>query len=435
MKIKRLDVKNIKRVREAHLEFGDKPLFIIGGDNEEGKSSVLDSIPYAMAGKRAWPERPLRDGTDHGSVEIDCGELRTKRTFTPGGGGTLTVTNAEGLVFRPPQARLDSMVNGFNFDPLAFLRAKPAAQAEQLRQMVGLDLTAEDAAIADLKVRRKAADDRKREHQAELARVTVPEGDIGDPIDLTTLAQRIAAADGHNREVDAAQGMVVESERCVTDMDRRIKDADRQIAEMEAALQKRREEVVALRKQQQEYQRGLEEWRRRVEGMQRVSADDLVAQHRSAQEHNAQVEAHRRARELAALITQRIDRAAAEVSDLEGQIGAAIAARQQRLVAATYPVPGLGLDGSTVTFDGVPLEQASGAGQLRVAVAMGLALNPELEVLIIRDGSLLDARSLHLVEEMAREAGAQILMERVGAGPECDVIMADGMVREVRDGR
>jgi len=435
MKIKTLEVRNIKRVREARLEFGEKPLFIIGGDNEEGKSSLLDSIPYAMAGKRAWPERPLRDGTDHGSVEIDCGELRTKRTFTPGGGGTLTVTNAEGLVFRPPQARLDTMINGFNFDPLAFLRAKPAAQAEQLRQMVGLDLTAEDAAIADLKARRKAADDRRKEHQAELARVALPEGDVGEPIDLTPFVQQIAAADGHNRQVDAAQGMVVESERCVTEMDRRINDADRQIMEMEAALQKRREEVVALRKQQQKYRFGMEEWRRRVAGMERVSSDDLVAQHTAAQAHNVMVGEQRRARELAALITQRVDRAEGEVKDLDEQLAVATTSRQQRLAAATYPVPGLGLDGSTVTFNEVPLEQASGAGQLRVAVAMGLALNPELRVLIIRDGSLLDARSLRLVEQMALEQKAQILMERVGNGPECDVIMADGVIREVRDGR
>jgi hypothetical protein len=89
---------------------------------------------------------------------------------------------------------------------------------------------------------------------------------------------------------------------------------------------------------------------------------------------------------------------------------------------------GFGEDG--ITFNGLPFEQASSAEQLRVAVAMGLALNPTLRVLLIRDGSLLDAENLGMVAEMAAEADAQVWIERVGEGDECAVVIEDGHVAE-----
>ena len=74
------------------------------------------------------------------------------------------------------------------------------------------------------------------------------------------------------------------------------------------------------------------------------------------------------------------------------------------------------------------MEQASSAEQTRVAVAIGLALNPELPVVLIRDGSLLDDDSLAEVAKQAAAAGAQVWLERVGKGVECSVIIEDGEV-------
>jgi len=79
---------------------------------------------------------------------------------------------------------------------------------------------------------------------------------------------------------------------------------------------------------------------------------------------------------------------------------------------------------------GVPFSQASSAEQLRVSVAMGLAMNPTLRVVLIRDGSLLDSASMQLIAEEAAKNKAQVWVERVsedGAG--CTVVIEDGMVQ------
>jgi hypothetical protein len=77
----------------------------------------------------------------------------------------------------------------------------------------------------------------------------------------------------------------------------------------------------------------------------------------------------------------------------------------------------------------VPFAQGSSAEQLRVSVAMGLAMNPRLGVLLIRDASLLDDDSMAIVAEMAATANAQVWLERVGDGAECSVVIEDGSVR------
>jgi hypothetical protein len=58
---------------------------------------------------------------------------------------------------------------------------------------------------------------------------------------------------------------------------------------------------------------------------------------------------------------------------------------------------------------------------------MGLALNPKLKVLLIRDGSLLDERSLAMVADMSERAGGQCWVEVVGKGP-AGIVIEDGLV-------
>ena len=104
--------------------------------------------------------------------------------------------------------------------------------------------------------------------------------------------------------------------------------------------------------------------------------------------------------------------------------------KSERMAAATFPVHGLAFSEYGVTFGGLPFSQSSSAEQLRVSVAMGLAANPKLGVLFIKNGSLLDPSNMALVAEIAAEANAQVWIERVGNADEGAVIIEDGEVVE-----
>lgn len=120
----------------------------------------------------------------------------------------------------------------------------------------------------------------------------------------------------------------------------------------------------------------------------------------------------------------------AKSTELSAELDQVDAAKLKKIQSAKFPIEGLSITDSGVTFNGVPFEQASGAEQLRVSVAIGMAANPKLRVLLCRDGSLLDETSLRILTEIVQERDYQLWLERVGEGKECTVIIEDGYVKD-----
>ena len=52
VKINKLEIENVKRIKAVKLEPTANGLTVIGGRNNQGKTSVLDSIAWALAGRK-----------------------------------------------------------------------------------------------------------------------------------------------------------------------------------------------------------------------------------------------------------------------------------------------------------------------------------------------------------------------------------------------
>ena len=161
--------------------------------------------------------------------------------------------------------------------------------------------------------------------------------------------------------------------------------------------------------------------------MPRVDCQSLHNQIAESETINAQVRNNREFDRLASEHTQ----VAGKAHELTKQLARLDAEKQATLESAKWPIDGLGFGEEGITFDGLPFEQASSAEQLRVAVAIGLALNPTLRVLLIRNGSLLDEENLRMLAEMAADADAQVWLERVGEDGECAVVIEDGTIKPI----
>jgi hypothetical protein len=116
---------------------------------------------------------------------------------------------------------------------------------------------------------------------------------------------------------------------------------------------------------------------------------------------------------------------------LSTQMTKIVDAKAKALAKTKFPIKGLAIDDDGVTFERIPLIQCSSAQRIRISVAIGLAMNPKLKVLLIREGSLLDTKNLKMVAKMAEKADAQIWLERVSKGKECSVIIKDGSVKDI----
>ncbi len=429
LRIVRLEAENVKRLVAVEIT-PEGNLVVVGGKNGAGKSSVLDSIAMALGGKDLVPALPLRKGADHGHVEVELNDgVIARRTFTAAGGGSLTLSNKEGAVFRSPQALLDRLLGRLSFDPLAFVMQEPRQQRETLRALVGLDFVALEAKRLGLFEERTAVSRTTKALEARLAAMTLHADAPAQSIIVGDLLVELDAGQRIVNEADEAERAAQEWERDIARHEERVSESREHRAKLESDLTEARRAAV--------YEEDLLAAQRKGAGGARAAADaqraavpDLApirARIASAEEQN------RKGRENADRAEQAAEVAGgrAQVEKLSAAIEALDAEKAKGLAGAAFPVPGLSFDEHGVVFQGVPFAQASSAEQLRVSVAMGLALNPTLRVLLVRDGSLLDADNLRLLGEMAAAAEAQVWLEVVREDDSCTVILEDGRVRGV----
>lgn len=398
MKVISLTTTNYKNARRVEIQPDpDGNLVFIAGNNGAGKSSVLDSIAAALGGANSkTTPKPIRNGADRAEIVLETDELTVTRVFT-GSGSRLTVKSADGG--KHGQAKLDELVGKLSMDPFAFTQLDEKKQLAQLLDLVDLpfnpeQLESERAAVfAD----RTQVNRSVKEYEEQLkAYGEVPEGLPAAEVSVSELLTEY-----RNHEV-AQQ----ERDRYLTDLNEsqyKVQELERQLAAAREHLANVTEVVGHV----SDHTADLESLRVRID---------------SAEETNRAV---RKAQERGRLAFQ-LEAVKEESADLTEKLEAIAQRKAEGLAAAKFPVDGLGFDEAGVTYQGVPFKQASTAEQIRVSMAMAIALNPKLRVIRITDGSLLDANSMSLVEHMAREHDYQVWLEIVGDGPDGAYTIVDG---------
>jgi DNA repair exonuclease SbcCD ATPase subunit len=399
-----LEVQNVQRVRAVSIRPKGAAV-ILGGRNEQGKTSILDSIEMAMGGKGAFSERPIRDGARQASIVVDLGSLVVERVITKTG-TNLTVRDREGNKLRTPQTILDELCSQVSFDPLAFSRMKGDKQNEILRQLAGLDFSEMDAKRERIYAQRTRLGKDASSVRARAEAVHIPAGTPAEPISVEQLAGEVSAAQGASTLVTEHQG--------------RVQAARDTLERTEAALRRATADRDGARMRLAELERSAPP----------APPDpaELVARLREAEEQNRNV-ARRAERNRLETEANALDE---QVAGLTKELDAIDADKLTLIGLAKFPIEGLGLGETGPTLVGVPLSQSSGAQKLKVSVAIGFALNPRLRVLLVRDASLLDDDSLRLVAELAAAQGGQVWLERVSTtGEGCSVLIEDGTATEV----
>lgn len=411
MKIVELRAENVKRLKAVEIS-PQGELVVIGGRNAQGKSSVLDAIWLALGGGKAGKETPLpiRDGEDKASVRLDLGELVVTRSWTRKG-TSLKVENAEGAQYKSPQGMLDALVGQLSFDPLAFTRLSPKEQREALLDLVDVDLEQIDSEISRVYAERT---DVGRQGKA-VGQVTVDETLPTEETSATAILHQIQEVETQNREIEEHSTNLENLKREAYEIHKEIESLQDQIGEIEASIARRRRKIAGLEASIAHEPADVGEIQ---------SLDPLREKLANAEDMNAKIRANNMARDQKAWkdrLRQKYESLTDRLTELDEQKATALA-------AAKFPVTGLSFDDSGVLYQGLPLSQASSAEQIRVSLAMGMALNPKLRVLMIKDGSLLDAESMEAIHNQVRDGDYQLWLERVGDADQGAVVIEDGEI-------
>ena len=135
MKINKLEIENVKRVKAVKIEPTANGLTIIGGNNNQGKTSVLDAIAWALGGDKYRPSQAQREGSvipPNLHIVMNNGLVVERK----GKNGTLKVTDPEGQ--KAGQQLLNEFVEQLALDLPKFMEASDRDKAGILLKIIGI---------------------------------------------------------------------------------------------------------------------------------------------------------------------------------------------------------------------------------------------------------------------------------------------------------
>jgi len=394
MKIIGLQSNNIKRLKAVTLAIDEKDnLVIVSGKNAQGKTSLLDSIWMALGGTKAIPDKPIRDGEESADITLDIkGEklsFKVHRSFTEKA-SYLTVTNEQGAKYSNPQEMLNHLIGNLTFDPLEFTRLANKEQVAQLMQLTGLNFDETDKEIKEL-----------REERTMVGR----EGKTFTALDGEALeqVQKLAATE----EVSIAQMSTKYQE--LSKQKQEHDQGQRRLVEIDEQMKK----LVA----EKEYILSLEAPKEDPESV-KAQIDNADETNKAIREAKSKLESHTKHSEKKS-----------EYEGLTSKIQEKEEGKKKALAESKMPINGLAWDDEGVKYNDIPFNQLSGAEQLKVSMAIAMASNPHMRVILIKDGSLLDKDNLSVIESMAKEKDFQIWMEVVSDSGEVGIYIEDGEIK------
>ncbi len=133
--INKLEIENVKRIKAVKIEPSPKGLTIIGGNNNQGKTSVLDSIAWALGGGRYEPSKPMREGSAVAptlKVTMSNGLIVERK----GVNSALKVIDPDGR--KAGQQLLNSFVEELAINLPKFMDGTPKEKADTLLQIIGV---------------------------------------------------------------------------------------------------------------------------------------------------------------------------------------------------------------------------------------------------------------------------------------------------------
>lgn len=471
VKIVSLEMENVKRVQAVNLEPAQFGLTVIGGNNRQGKTSILDGIAFALGGEKFRPTNLQRDGgmaTAAISVTLSNGLVVERK----GKNAALKVTDPSGT--KGGQKLLDTFVEALAIDLPKFLSSSGKEKGAILLRILGIEdklaaLDKEERAVYDERtVQGRVADD-KEAHAKEM-----PEWhDVGDSLksadsilaESQEVARRNAALAerraGLQRILDkrpAAVAAVEAAEAAYRAEQTRldgeaanaahtVKVRQDRVAELQSMLDAARAEAGnALELAKAAHHAAAEHRNGNGGGLaERAALLDLDAEIAAAEqivipadeplteiedrlakleEHNGKV----RANMDKAKALEDAEIARGKVSELTSKVEDVRRRRKALLDGAGLPLPELGIEGGELTYNGKAWDCMSTVEMYRAGVAIVRRLKPACGFVLLDKLEAFDKNELAEFGQWLGYEGLQGIATRVSRGEECSIIIEDGLV-------
>ena len=400
VKITQFEAENVKRIKALTLTPAPTGLTVIGGRNNQGKTSGLDAIVWALGGDRYRPSQAQREGSvlpPRLRLELSNGIIVERS----GKNSDLKVTDASGR--RAGQQLLNSFVEQLALDMPRFMQSTGREKAATLLRIIGLEeqvakLERQEKELYNQRHAIGQIADQKAKYAKELPSYPEAPAEPVSAYDLIQRQQDILARNGENqRKRERAAQLAAEMDRVGKEL---------------ALLEERYKTLCA----------DYETAQKSALDLQDEATDELEASIRDIEAVNAKVRTN-----------QDKARAEAEAKECGDQYtGLTVqleAVRQQKtdlLQGAKLPLPGLSVEDGELTYKGKPWDCMSGSDQLKVSTAIVRALKPDCGFVLLDKLEQMDLETLREFSAWMEAEGLQGIATRVSTGGECSIIIEDG---------
>ena len=410
IKINKLEIENVKRVKAVKFEPTANGITVIGGDNGQGKTSVLDSIAWALGGNKFRPSQPVREGSvisPNLHIVMSNGLVVERK----GKNSDLKVIDPDGN--KAGQQLLDSFVEELALNLPKFMQQSNKEKANTLLQIIGVgeQLVALEKEEQDAYNRRHAIGqiaDQKEKFAKEQEYYPDAPKELVSASDLIKQQQEILARNGENQKkrenLASIQKLHEEAVNRVEMLKKELSNAENELAKVIGDL------ATASKSAKNLIDESTEELEKSI-----TEVDEINRKVRAnLDKDKAEEEARGYREEYDALTT--------EITEIRKRKAAL-------LDNADLPLEGLSVEDGDLIYNGFKWDNMSGSEQLKVATAIVRKLNPICGFVLIDKLEQMVVTTLNAFGEWLESEGLQAIATRVSTGDECSIIIEDGYVK------
>ncbi|MBF1361193.1 MAG: AAA family ATPase [Mogibacterium diversum] len=410
IKINKLEIENVKRVKAVKFEPTANGITVIGADNGQGKTSVLDSIAWALGGNKFRPSQPVREGSvipPNLHIVMSNGLVVERK----GKNSDLKVIDPDGN--KAGQQLLDSFVEELALNLPKFMQQSNKEKANTLLQIIGVgeQLVALEKEEQDAYNRRHAIGqiaDQKEKFAKEQEYYPDAPKELVSASDLIKQQQEILARNGENQKkrenLASIQKLHEEAVNRVEMLKKELSNAENELAKVIGDLATANKSAKNL----------IDE-----------STEELEKSITEVDEINRKVRANLdkdKAEEDARGYREEYDELTTEITEIRKR-------KTALLDNADLPLEGLSVEDGDLIYNGFKWDNMSGSEQLKVATAIVRKLNPNCGFVLIDKLEQMDVTTLNAFGEWLESEGLQAIATRVSTGDECSIIIEDGYIK------
>lgn len=410
IKINKLEIENVKRVKAVKFEPTANGITVIGGDNGQGKTSVLDSIAWALGGNKFRPSQPVREGSvipPNLHIVMSNGLVVERK----GKNSDLKVIDPDGN--KAGQQLLDSFVEELALNLPKFMQQSNKEKANTLLQIIGVgeQLVALEKEEQDAYNRRHAIGqiaDQKEKFAKEQEYYPDAPKELVSASDLIKQQQEILARNGENQKkrenLASIQKLHEEAVNRVEMLKKELSNAENELAKVIGDL------TTASKSAKNLIDESTEELEKSI-----TEVDEINRKVRAnLDKDKAEEDARDYREEYNALTT--------EITEIRKR-------KTALLDNADLPLEGLSVEDGDLIYNGFKWDNMSGSEQLKVATAIVRKLNPNCGFVLIDKLEQMDVTTLNAFGEWLESEGLQAIATRVSTGDECSIIIEDGYIK------